>query len=243
MAKLHLKIIPGRDLTPELLRQMSALRRSIMTIKPDVDLDADFDWFASICRASHRAVLFFDEHQALAGMYVFLLRRGRTAQGRRYLLVVFEFGFLLPQYRANAVLLRSGLRVICLMLAQWRGESLWAGGVGYPAGMLVVGKVFDDLVLRGETGLSAHQTALLEDITQEICAAKWNPDSGRVTMATVPPHMSAGWLAHAATQPLYARYMRLCPDWAQGFGLPWVARVCPWAVLWRSLKSRVKRRA
>jgi hypothetical protein len=94
MAKLRIKIISGQDVSPELLQQMSDLRRSVMTMKPHIDLARDFDKFSTLCRASHRVVLFYDQQQQLAGMYLFILRRGRTKAGKRYLLVLFEYAFM-----------------------------------------------------------------------------------------------------------------------------------------------------
>jgi hypothetical protein len=241
MQNLQLKNIPGHELTPETLQAMSDLRRSIMSIKPEVDLNADFAWFTSICRASHKAFLFYDEQQKLVGMYVVLLQSGRSAQGRPYLLVLIEFGLFLPHCRGNPALPRSSVFLLLAILRQWRGQSLWVGSIAYPAGKLAIEMIFGDLVLWGEAGLSSTQTVLLENIVRMIAGKKWDAAKGWMVMATRPPAMSSTWWEKAKKHASYARYVRLCPNWEEGFCVPCVGQVRPLVILRRGLGNMLKR--
>ncbi len=242
MPNLHCKAIPGQKLTPETLQAMSDLRRSIMNMKPEVDLNADFAWFTSICRACYQAFLFYDEQKQLVGMYVVLLQPGRSVQGKSYLLVLIEFGLFLPHCRGNPALPRSSISLLAAILRQWRGQSLWVGSIGYPAGELAIEMIFGDLVLWGEAGLSPIQAELLDNVVRIIAGKKWDATKGWMVMATRPPAMSPVWWKKAKTHPLYARYVRLCPNWEQGFCVPCVGQVRPLAIFGRVLGKMLKRK-
>lgn len=238
MAKLRIKMISGQDVSLELLQQMSDLRRSVMTMKPHIDLARDFEKFSTLCRASYRVVLFYDHHQQLAGMYLFILRRGRTKAGKRYLLVLFEYAFMRAQYRGNPALPRSVLMLMWQFLRQWRGDSVWCGGIGYPAGHMAIQKFLGNLVFQGESGLSLIQSTLLDLITHEFGGANWDAQAGHVVMPTVPPPI---WQEKVKSDPFYLRYMALNPRWQEGFGLPGVARVQPLLLVARSLGKVAQR--
>ena len=221
MASLRLKVMPGSDLTPALLQSMSELRRGIMTMKPHINLAADFDKFAALCRTSEHTFLFYDADQQLAGMYLLVLRRGRTEAGKRYLLVFSEYAFMRKQYRANPALPRSVLLLLWLLLRQWRGESVWLSGIAYPTGHLLLEKFFGGLVLQGEANLSPMQTTLLDRITGEFAGASWDAVAGHVVMPTVPPRMSPMWQANVKKRSVLSALHGFVPTLAGRF---WLAR-------------------
>lgn len=241
MPSLRIKVLAGRQLPDALVRQMSDLRRSVMTMKPSVNLARDFEKFSAICRSSDSAILFFDQAEELAGMYLLFFRTGRAQNGQRYLLVLSEFAFMRPAYRANPALPRSLFHWIARVLWQWRGESIWFGGLGYPTGMLAGQKFFGEMVLRGEAGLTAMQSELLNLITAEFAGSSWEQEKGYASMPTIPPQVSVQWQLEAEQDAFYQRYLQLCPNWQQGYGLPGVTRVRPLLLMGHTVRKLVRR--
>jgi hypothetical protein len=126
-------------------------------------------------------------------------------------------------------------------LRQWRGDSVWCGGIGYPAGHMAIQKLLGNVAFQGESGLSLIQSTLLDLITHEFGGANWDVQAGHVVMPTVPPPMSPMWQAKAKFDPFYLRYMALNPRWQEGFGLPGVAHIQPLLLVARSLDKVVQR--
>jgi hypothetical protein len=242
MAILRIKTMPGCDASIDTLQQMSDLRRMIMKMKPGIDLDRDFDKFCAACVASHRLYLFYTGDNQLVGMYLFALLRGRGPHGKRFLLIGPEYVMFLPEYRGTSAFGRSVLSMVWHTFLSWRGEQVWLGSIGYPAAMLAAESFFGGMVFDGEPGLTGMQQTLLDLIRREATTLNANPNEVVVELPTLPPAIVGKAQAAAEKNPLYQRYIALCPQWRTGFVLSGVVRVRPGALLIRTLTQYFRRK-
>lgn len=240
---LRRQSLRGSQLTPVLLQAMSDLRRSVMTMKAHIDKDADFQKFAAFCASCRHVNLFYDAAGQLAGMHTFAVRRGKTAAGKRYLLIIAEYGFSLPQYRGHPALPMSLFPTAWHLLREWRGGAIWFGGIGYPAGLLVIDKLLGPLWLNSDPGLPPMARTMLDLLIDIVAGKNRDQANGIVVMPTIPPPMPPRWQAYADARPLYRRYVAHCPQWRQGFGMAGVVQVKPLRAMWRAMRNAMRRRS
>jgi hypothetical protein len=231
----------GKDLTPAQLLDMSNLRRFVMNMKPDTDLAQDFVKFCEFCQSCFMVALFRDPADKLVGTLCYAMQRGRAASGPAYLLIISDFTFMLPQYRAHPCLAKAITRMTLKVATMWRGEQIWFGGIGYPAVMLVYETMFRDVYLSGDSNLPPVAQTLLALVEQQVAGSRWQVQSGCANMPTTPPVMSAQWQANVAERDLYRRYVANCPDWKFGYALAGVARMNPLLMLWASVLKQWRR--
>ncbi len=233
--------VAGDELSPATLQAMIELRRSIMQMKPGIDLARDFDKFCRFCRRARRVVLLYAPGQQLVGSMVFVADEKVAGDGTPYVAVQIEYVFMAAAYRGHVALplalLRLVLRFLWHGLWHWRGRQLWLCGVGYPASLVF----FNDLLPQSYLGLAPEKLAqaplvareILQDLVRQCGSDGWDAVHGRAIMPTLPPQMPPHWHEKMRLHPLYQAYVSLCPDWAAGFALPGTGRLRWGATLWR----------
>lgn len=252
MPRRKLQIVPlsGAELTPDTLQAMSDLRRSIMQMKPGIDLARDHDKFCRFCRHACYVYLLYAPGQQLVGSMVFAADQASASDGTAYVVVQIEYVFLAPAYRGHVALplafMRLVLRFLWRMLWHHRGRQLWLCGIGYPASLAF----FNDLVPQSYIGsgqdlqhdMPVVAREILQNLVRECGADGWDAERGRAIMPTRPPVMPPHWHDKMQANPLYQNYLALCPDWADGFALPGTARLRWGPSLWRILGKGWRRK-
>ncbi|MEN9868140.1 MAG: hypothetical protein RL748_3730 [Pseudomonadota bacterium] len=215
----------GADLTPAQLLEMSNLRRSVMGMKPETDLAQDFAGFCEFCQSCFLIALFCDPDGKVVGTTCYAAQRGTTPAGQRYLLIVPDYSFMLPEYRGHPAYVHAILRMGLRLLRLWRGEQIWFGSVAYPSAMLLYEEMFAQVYLCGDPDLPPVAHLMLDWMLQNVAGSRWDAQAGCINMPTIPPVMSDKWLANAELRPMYQRYIVKCPDWRNGYALAGVARM------------------
>lgn len=239
--QVNTQYFDGKDLTPAQLLEMSNLRRSVMGMKPETDLALDYAKFCEFCQSCFMIALFRDTHGKLVGTTCYARHRGTTAAGQRYLLIIPDYGFMLPQYRAHPGFVRAMLRMGVRVLAMWRGEQVWFGSIAYPSVMLLYEEMFAHVYLSGDSNVPPMAQSMLDWVQQNVAGKRWDAQTGCANMPTIPPVMSDKWQANADTRPMYQRYIAKCPNWRNGFTLAGVSPMNPIGMLWAGLRKFVRR--
>lgn len=241
---MRVHIDDGRALSAEAIREMSDFRRSIMHMKPEVDLARDHENFARFVSRSPVAMRARDRDGVLRGTFVSRWLDG-ARDGRRWRLLLPEYGFFHESLRGSGAMPYAMLRAILSTPSLFVGRDVYLGGVGYPTGVLSVDGVFGPARFFADPGLDPFSRELLEIVRDEIAGDRFDPATGRVTMPTRPPRPSPRWFARMASRETFARYESLCPEWLDGVALPVLFRLEPRRVtetvrraLGRSLRRR-----
>lgn len=221
----HLETRPARLETP-FLHALNDFRWSVMRPKPTTDRAADFEKFAAACRAADHVAWLRDAAGAICASFVIDSYTG-SAEGRSYRLYCLDYAFVRADLRGHPAYLRLGLRAMAHELARWRGEALFAGGTGYPASVLALGRAFGHVHLGGDDDLPPLERALMARVVDEVAGDRWQADRQRMDMPTLPPPLSPALSARAVHDPLFHRYLARCPDWTEGYALACLARVRP----------------
>jgi hypothetical protein len=230
MWRATVTVTHGRTLSPDALRELSDFRRSIMTMKPDVDLDADFGRFRGFVTRCPIVMCVRDEGGALRGSFVVRWIEGERG-GRPWRLVLPEYGFFHPSLRGSPAFPWAALRAMAAHPNVLRGRDVFIGGVGYPTGVLALEGLFAPVQFLSDPHLDDDARHHLERVVTEIAGPRFDAATGRVCMPTLPPRPSARWFRRMAARPTLARYQAQCPDWLDGYALPCVVRVDPRGVV------------
>jgi len=222
--ELRVELSDGRRLGGDALREMSDFRRSIMRMKPEVDLDADFERFAAFITRCPIVMRARDRDGALRGTFVVRWIDG-VRDGRRWRLVLPEYAFFHPSLRGSPALPWAVLRALCSRLDVLVGHDVYLGGVAYPTGVLALDGIFGPARFLSDPDLDAPTRESLERIVAEIAGARFDAATGRVNMPTRPPRPGPRWFERMAARPIFARYEARCPEWLDGYALPCVFRV------------------
>lgn len=231
----------GADLTLAQLLEMSNLRRSVMDMKIETDLAEDFANFCKFCQSCFMIAQFFDPNGKTVGISCYAAQHNTGVGGRRYLLIMPDYSFMLPEYRGHPAFVRAMLRMCLCVLPMWRGEQIWFGSIAYPTGMLLFEDVFACTYLSGESNLPAMAQITLNWLQQNVAGKRWDAQAGYVNMPTIPPVMSARWQANAETRLLYQRYIAKCPNWRRGYALAGVSPMNPFGMMWALLQKFLRR--
>jgi hypothetical protein len=142
-----------------------------------------------------------------------------------------EYGFLHADHRASpALALGTGL-ALAQALAAADGRPVWFGGIGYPRSFQSLARGIDPMYCLADADAPPAARAALQALHQHFAPATTDPVRHRVWLPTLPEAAKPG-----PKSPMWARYESINPDWAQGFGLGFVAPV-GWATVGRVLRD------
>ncbi len=221
---LRVEVSDGREMRPDAVREMSDLRRGIMHMKPEVDLDADFARFAAFVTRCPVVVRTRDNAGTLRGIFVVRWIDGERG-GRPWRLILPEYGIFHPSMRGTPAFPWATLRAMVSRPDVVIGDDIMIGGVGYPTAALALEGMFGRLRMRADPDLNDASRDALDRIVEEVAGPRFDASTGRVWMPTRPPRPSERWFRRMASRPTLARYERVCPNWLDGYALPVVCRV------------------
>jgi hypothetical protein len=219
---IHVNSEPA-SLGDALLRELNAFRLSVMRLKPSTDPALDFEAFARVCRGSSHVAFLRDAAGAVCGSFIATCWGGEVG-GRRYRATILDYGFVRSDLRGHPAYVAALFPIMVRETSRWRGEEMWAGGIGYPTSLLALGRVMPTCYLQGDPEIPPVARAILHHLVEEA-GARWEPERCRVNMPTIPPEMPARWYTHAEREPLYGRILERCPEWKEGYGLAFVTRI------------------
>jgi hypothetical protein len=237
--KLNIVALAGSELTAPILEAMCDFRRSVMKMKPGIDLASDFEKFCQFCRRARYVRLLYTPEQRLVGSVVVMVDEKTSSNGIPYTELQLEYVFLAKEYRGHWAFPFAIFRVLLNVLLRSIGREVWYCGIGYPASFVFFnefvnnGYLSSDMVDGNKVPLIARE--ILQNLIVEQGQDGWDAARKVAIMPTMPPVMSARWQAHVDTKPLYQRYAAHCADWRDGFALPGCARLQVLLIIWRSL--------
>ena len=248
--KLKIVALSGSELTPATLQAMCDFRRSIMHMKPDVDLSRDFDKFCRFCRHAGYVYLLYAPDQQLVGSVVFAADENTASDGTRYVFAQAEYLFMAPAYRGHMALpmalMRLLLRFVWYKLLYWRNHQVWVCGIGYPASVMLFYDLVDNAYLGGGPEAASDMPLIAREIIQKLVQDSgpddWDAVRGRAIMPTVPPIMPPHWYEKMENNRFFQEYTKRCPDWREGFALPGAGRMHWHSSLWRILTKGLRRK-
>jgi len=220
---LRFHLAPGRGLRSALRDELHALRRRNVRLKPETDPEVDRAiverWFD---RASW--VAWCEDRQgrarAMCTWRTFAWHDGRAPRVG----IAGEFFFIDPGLRASPFTAYAALRVALRVLLDARASEVWVGAAGaYLQSSLALARQLGEVVYLGEPGLGDEARRFLCALVEASEASLSEDDL--VTMRTVPPEVSAGWVRRHEGEDAYRRYLVRNPRWHEGVGVVIGAKV------------------
>ena len=196
------------------LRAYCRFRRGFMDLKPHVDSEADHASFAAWVRASDFVWLPRDrEGRMLASMAAKIEQR--THEGREYVLVWPEYGYVLPEAR-GAVGIGAALAVAMgLGALRWPGRPVYAVATGYVSSWMTVSLALGRAWVRDGPGMSPWERRVWQGIAAETRG--YDPVTRLVEMGTVPRDPRTHPPRDPRTLARYREYVGHNPRWADGY--------------------------
>ena len=238
LGEARLRLVPGPALSPAERDGMWALRASLMRFKPEHDLAAGRRAFDARLALGQQTVLLHDRAEAVVGMFSV---HWAPADDGSALYIFPEYGFLHVDHRASPGLALGAGLALAQALRAAEGRPVWFGGIGYPRSFQSLGRGLRPLFCLADAGAPPAARAALAALHQRFAATTTDPVRHRVWLPTLPEPAKPG-----PKSAIWARYEAVNPDWAQGYGLGFVAPV-GWATVGRVLgdvaaRARVRRR-
>jgi hypothetical protein len=226
---VRLSALPPSSLDEAFVREMWQFRLRFMALRPGVDPELDFALFSKTVRAADTAVVARDDLGVLRGMAIV---RGtvRTFEGRRFLWIWPDYGFIDPMYRGNPM---SHLKLAAAVHGLQRrhaGLPAYFVSVAWPSGFLSQRIVADTRIL-GDPAASDWERRMLIHVAEAMCDADFEPDRLRVRMRVLPRsplRVPRGPLARRAL----SYYMAHNADWSEGYAAVVYYRLSHPAIQW-----------
>lgn len=225
----------GAALDEDAIRELWAFQLSILHLKPHVSVDEELQRFTEDCRRARRVLRIRDGHGRLCGSVVPLVYEGRF-ESERFRLVVPEYIYLAPQLRGHAAISWAWARCLLPLMFQ-RGARVFVGGIGFPAGTLLLERFGGHVWLDGDPGVPPLAAHVLERIIGYLAEGGWDPARRHVDTPIVPPKPSEAWLARSQKRELYRRYVERCPNWQEGWAVPSVTEYSSWELVKTALRG------
>lgn len=220
-AGIDYEVCDATKLDDPLLRRMWRLRLQFMDLKPGVVEEDDFRSFARFFREGKYGVLFRESSGRLVGFFGVELSL-RTAQGQRYLAMVMEYAFMEEAYQGHPAMLWARIDVSLRVLLHNPWIPKYAFGLTYPATAVTLHNAYPGVVALGEPGLTDFQREALLDHARRAGGGRFHPSSHLVPMNTIPK-TKARIPRSKAHREAYASFVRLNPQWQQGYCLVMMA--------------------
>lgn len=231
--KTHLT--DGAALDEPAIRELWEFQMSLLRLKPRVSPEEELERFTADCRRARRVLRIRDGSGRLCGSVVPLVYEG-SFESERFRLVVPEYIYLAPHLRGRAAISWAWTR--CLMPLMFpRGARVFVGGIGFPAGTLLLERFGGHVWLYGDPGVPPLAAHVLEQTLGYLADGGWDPDSRQVDTAVIPPKPTEAWLARSQKRELYRRYVERCPRWQEGWALPSVTEYSTWKLVKSALKA------
>jgi hypothetical protein len=225
----------GAALDEPSIRELWAFQLSLLRLKPHVSPEEEFERFNADCRGARRVLRIRDGSGRLCGSVVPLVYEG-SFESERFRLVVPEYIYLAPQLRGRVAV--SWVWARCLIpLMLLRGARVFVGGIGFPAGTLLLERFGGHVWLYGDPGVPPLAAHVLERIIGYLAEGGWDPDSRQMNTPVVPPPSTEAWLARSQKRALYRRYVERCPRWQEGWALPVVTEYSSWKLVKHALRG------
>ncbi|MFO0625998.1 MAG: hypothetical protein U0325_10315 [Polyangiales bacterium] len=221
---MRISIDDGRLLPRAEVDEMQTFRRSIMRMKPEVDLDLDHARFSSFVTRCPLVMRARCREGVLRGTFVARWVEGES-EGRKWRLVLPEYGFFHPTLRGTGAVPFAIARTIVAAPGIFVGRELLLGGVFYPTGLLALEGVFGAPQFADDPTLDPVERDCVARVIDEIAGPRFDPATGRVTMPTRPPPPSARWFTRMERRATFRAYTGRCPNWLDGHALPGLLRL------------------
>ena len=213
----------------------------MLSLKPDVDLEHDFESFARFIRSCHVGRVHDGEGSVVATMSY--ARLDGCFEGQRWCLANYEYAFIEPHMRSHPAIVMMYIMLFYGCLSWRPGVRNFLCFVGYPKTVLTYAKRVPELKLDADPSLDPLELHLIERYIEALVGERFAPGRRVVCMPTLPPRLSAEWFARNADDPLLAKYLERSPRWREGEALISISRLDDGLRLVRELGVRVLSRA
>jgi hypothetical protein len=202
----------ARRLSREQLRALWAFRLTLVTLKPGVHPDDDFEAFVAEFD-NDGLVWILEQKGRIRGFHMqrFAVVRHR---GRRHLALLPEYGFIDVELRDNPVLPLAAAWVTGLCLLARPGlPVVMAAGV-YPPSYIAYQRVVQPMWTWGSVDLEPEDRELLKALGHRVAGNAFDPHTGTVSARTLPGLDREPTSANG--KALMAAYEKQNPNWRDG---------------------------
>lgn len=195
------------------LRAYYRFRRQFMDLKPHVDPEKDWTYFASWVKRANFCWLSRDGAGHLQGV-ITLKVESRVHEGKPVSLVWPEYGYSLPSARKSTGLRTATLTAIGQGVLQNPRAPLYVVGAGYVSSSLALAQVFDSIWFQEDSAMSPWERSLWQSLAGSTSG--FDPTTKVVSLGTVPRNPRRTPPSEPRLYEVWHRYVTQSPNWFEG---------------------------
>lgn len=194
------------------LRAYYRFRRQFMDLKPHVDPDKDWAYFAAWVKAADYC--WFERSRGHLQAACAFKIEPRVHQGRPLTLVWAEYLYSRPGSRKSLGLAGAMVTALTLAVARSPRAPAYVVGAGYVASSIALAQVFDSVWFHDEPTMSPWEQSLWRSLAG--ATAGYDPATKLVTLGTVPRNPRTTPPVNPKVYEAWHRYVTHNPAWFEG---------------------------
>lgn len=210
-----------------LLREMWEFRLSIISLRPEVTRETDWIAFRSYFQPGVEVITMRNRKGELRGIFGWSLRTVDDGQ-EKHVVVDAEYGFVHASARGSIIVPAAIFRIWSKAAITGRSRIIYLLSSGYPSSVLAFGRLCDHVVSLND----AHTSPWERQIITDYCAENdcIDPSRSILRMRTIPLEKRRIPRSERSRE-LLTWYEAQVPNWEDGFGLVYVVRFDPLAIV------------
>ncbi|MEC7522688.1 MAG: hypothetical protein VYE22_22560 [Myxococcota bacterium] len=214
--RLHLRFCDGEAIPEDLLREVWALRLTMLTLTRS--READWEVFSGFVRGPDRCLFaFVDDDEVVRGFFTIAFLP-MEEPGRRDLLMYSKYFYFHRDFRGHPKSILSPWRLLPLTLRRYGPRRLHFVTTAFPQSYVSLARTSGRVFSLRDPGLPAWERRALTRFAQTFCGDAFDEGEGLVGGSNVADSESLPRSPEA--RALHDRYEALNPRWREGFSLP-----------------------
>jgi hypothetical protein len=215
------------QVSEDLLRKMWEFRLSIISLRPEITQETDWVAFRSYFQPGVEVITAKNRAGELQGIFGWSFRIVHDDQ-ETHVVVDAEYGFVHAAARGSIIVPAAIFRTWSKAAIAGRSRIIYVLGSGYPSSVLAFNRLSDRLVsLNDADVLPWERQVIAEHCAKNDCI---DLERGILRMRTVPLEKRRIPRSESNRKKL-AWYEDQIPNWEDGFGLVYLVRIDPLAIV------------
>jgi hypothetical protein len=238
--RIHLDTLVAAQVDSAVLMELFELRRGLVDLRPDVRIEDDFESFRLFLTSDGAQVsLMRGSDDTIAGFLGWYAREVHIPDGR-IVAVDCDYFFMKSSLRGHFMMSALAFDCYARGALAFRNPRVAIVGHGYPSSVLSGGKFSDRVRFLQDADATSWERKMMHSFVDRFCPQSFDQDKGIVRMRTIPKESRK--LPHSTkSRETLARFEAYNPNWAAGFGLPYLIHYTPASIAMGTLSSAIGR--
>lgn len=225
--KLETRILNGKDMDDEMLRELWLLRLDFLALK--IPKDDDWKKFSSILKKDNTLILSFWGEGQLQGYFTFSFNPVEQAQ-RKALLIHSKYYYVRPAYRGHSTITTAAWRLMPGIIWRYGFRQMYFAAFSFPTSYVSLSRTFGRVMTIQNSETPVWEKSIFEAFVKEQSGGDWDDQTKLIRHQNVP--FGEDKPPSASVKKLRSEYENMNPEWAEGVSLPILMKFD-----WQTIKS------